>query len=74
MQKIAKTSSGVSELEIRVGDRVQILQPDYVAGKTGRILTPELVQDGQLTGRWIIKVDQEEVLLSLSPEDFRVIS
>lgn len=64
----------MTDQEIRVGDRVEILQPDYVAGKMGKILTPELVQDGQLTGRWIVKVEQEEVLLSLLPEEFRVIS
>ncbi|MBD2025517.1 hypothetical protein [Leptolyngbya sp. FACHB-711] len=64
----------MTEQEIRVGDRVEILQPDYVAGKFGKVLTPELVQDGQLTGRWIVKVEHEEVLLSLLPEELRVVS
>ncbi|HEY9697405.1 MAG TPA: hypothetical protein V6D10_09085 [Trichocoleus sp.] len=57
--------------EIRIGTIVEILQPDYAAGKVGRIVAPEVLQNGQASDRWIIKVVGEDLILSLLPEDFR---
>lgn len=58
---------------IRVGARVEILQPDYAAGRTGIIRSQEELADGQLTERWIIEILGEDVVLSLSPEEFRLL-
>ena len=59
---------------IRVGDRVKILQPDYVAERMGVVVSPEELPSGQTTGRWIIQIDTEDILLSLAPQEFEVLS
>jgi hypothetical protein len=65
----------VSDSEcIQIGAKVRILQPDYVAERTGVVISPEELPDGQRTGRWIIQVDDENILLSLVPEEFEVIA
>jgi hypothetical protein len=62
---------------IRVGARVQILQPDYVAGRTGIVISPEVLSEVATSERWIIQVEDEtgeDILLSLHPDDFIVIN
>jgi hypothetical protein len=59
--------------DIHVGAKVKILQPDYVAGQTGIIISPELLSDNQPSDRWIVRVDAEEILLSLHPNEFLVL-
>ncbi len=59
---------------IQVGARVRILEPDYVAGQTGIIVSREILSDGKVSRRWIIQVESEEILLSLDPEQFLVLS
>lgn len=58
---------------IQIGVRVKILQPDYVAERTGVVISQEELPDGQRTGRWLIQVDDENILLSLIPQEFEVI-
>jgi hypothetical protein len=58
---------------IQVGTRVKVLQPAYVAHRTGVILSKEELPDGKITGRWIIQIEGENILLSLMPQEFAVI-
>ncbi|NJO80196.1 MAG: hypothetical protein HC827_17915 [Cyanobacteria bacterium RM1_2_2] len=58
---------------IQLGARVEILQPDYVADAIGIVVAREELADGQLTDRWLIQVIGEDVVLSLTIEEFRVI-
>lgn len=58
---------------IRVGARVRILEPDYAAGQTGSIVSPEILSNDKASRRWIVQVEGEEVLLSLDPEQFLVL-
>ncbi len=57
-----------------MGARVRILEPDYVAGKAGIVMSQEQLSDGGTSRRWIIQVEAEEILLSLDPEQFVVLS
>lgn len=59
---------------IQVGNKVLILRPAYVAGKVGVVCSQESLLDGQTSNRWIIKVDPDNILVSLTPQDFQVIS
>lgn len=60
--------------QIRAGNRVEILQPTYVSGRIGIILAPEELIGRQSTDRWIVQVESDEILLSLNPSEFRLIS
>jgi len=57
---------------IQVGARVRILEPAYVAGKTGIVVCLEPPSNGLNSGRWLIQVEAEEILLSLESEQFLV--
>lgn len=59
--------------EIPIGTRVEIIQPDYVAGCLGIILGREEIGEGEWTDRWLIQVRAEEMVLSLAQDEFRVI-
>lgn len=59
---------------VPIGARVEVLHPDYVAGKVGIVRSREELADGQPSDRWIIEVSGEDVVLSLSRSDFRVLS
>ena len=59
-------------LTISTQSKVQILRPAYVAGKIGVVLSPEVLQGGQPTRRWIVQVDPE-MILSLLPEEFQLL-
>lgn len=58
---------------IQVGNKVLILRPAYVAGKVGVVYSQELLLDGQTSNRWLVKVDPDNILVSLNPQDFQVI-
>jgi hypothetical protein len=62
-----------SSADLPIGTRVEILEPDYVAGAIGIVLGREELIDADLTDRWLIKVVGEDIILSLSPDEFRVI-
>ncbi|MFM7577030.1 MAG: hypothetical protein ACKO5Q_08875 [Microcystaceae cyanobacterium] len=59
--------------EIPIGTRVEIIQPDDVAGCWGIILGREEIEEGEWTDRWLIQVGAEEMILSLAQDEFRVI-
>lgn len=63
-----------SSADIPIGARVKILQPDYVADRIGTVLGREEVLEGQSTGRWLIQVITEDVILSLQPNEFEVLA
>lgn len=66
----------VSSESFRAGARVEILYPDTMVGKTGIILEPETLADGQPSERWLIQVEAEEAeaaVLSLAPDEFRLL-
>ncbi|MCV3215078.1 hypothetical protein OGM63_16425 [Plectonema radiosum NIES-515] len=50
-----------------------ILHPPYVAGKIGVVLAQEVLSDGQPSGRWLISVDSENIIVSLTANEFQVI-
>lgn len=57
-----------------VGNKVLILHPAYVAGKVGTICAPEVVARGQPSQRWLIRVDWEDMVVSLERREFRIIN
>lgn len=62
-----------SSENIELGARVEVLQPDYVAGEIGIVLSREELLEGELTDRWLIQVIDQDVILSLTIEEFRVL-
>jgi hypothetical protein len=59
---------------IQVGNKVLILRPAYVAGKVGVVCSRESLLEGQASNRWLIQVDSDNMLVSLTPQEFQVIS
>lgn len=57
----------------QVGDKVLIMNPAYVAGKFGIISGEEVLSDGQNSGRWLVEVASDDLVLSLSMNDFQVL-
>ena len=55
------------------GDRVRVLYPEYATGETGTVLEPETLQDGSKTGYWLVKIDDEEMILALLPKEMQVL-
>jgi hypothetical protein len=56
-----------------IGERVLILDPAYVAGKIGVVCAQEILSDGQASGRWLIEIDSENIIVSLTAREFQVI-
>ncbi len=54
---------------IRPGSRVRILSPAYAAGKLGTVLSAEIEDNGNVTGYWIVSVDDLDLLVALLPEE-----
>ncbi|ARV57426.1 hypothetical protein BZZ01_01185 [Nostocales cyanobacterium HT-58-2] len=54
----------------KVGDKVLILRPAYVAGKIGEVCGREILLEGQSGVRWLIQVDCENIMVSLTPREF----
>ncbi len=50
-----------------------ILDPAYVAGKIGVVCAQEILSDGQASGRWLIEIDSENIIVSLTAREFQVI-
>jgi hypothetical protein len=59
---------------VRIGDKVLILHPAYVAGKIGVVCGREIFSDNQPSDRWLVRVDSENIVVSLTPDDFQIIS
>jgi hypothetical protein len=52
---------------------VLILHPAYVARKIGVVRAQEVLWDGQPSGRWLISIDSENIIVSLNANEFQVI-
>ncbi len=59
---------------IHIGDKVVILHPSHIAGKTGFIYAREMFSDEQVSKRWIIRIDSEDVIVSLNPKEFELLA
>ncbi|NEQ51402.1 MAG: hypothetical protein F6K11_14890 [Leptolyngbya sp. SIO3F4] len=53
--------------------KVEVLYPAYAAGKTGVVLEQEALSDGSKTGYWLVKIDGEDMILALLPQEMRVL-
>lgn len=58
---------------IKPGVRVQVLYPAYAVGKTGVVLEEETSHEGTKTGYWLVKIDDEDWILALMPQEIRVL-
>ncbi|MBW4512953.1 MAG: hypothetical protein KME64_41685 [Scytonematopsis contorta HA4267-MV1] len=56
------------------GDKVLVLRPEYVAGKIGVVHEKEEVSLGKPSERWLIRIESENLVLSLSREEFKIIN
>lgn len=63
-----------SSKDIQVGDQVLILRPSYVAGKIGFIHAREIVTDEKLARRWIVRIDSENIIVSLARREFELLA
>ena len=59
---------------IQVGDKVIVLRPSYIAGKVGFVCAKEILSDEQVSKRWIIHIDSENVMVSLTPKEFELLA
>jgi len=59
---------------IKVGDKVVILPPSHIAGKVGFIYAKETLPNGELSKRWIVRIDSENIMVSLSPKEFDLLT
>ena len=59
---------------IRVGDMVIILRPSHLAGKVGFIYARETLPNEEVSKRWIIRIDSENIMVSLSPKEFELLT
>ncbi|MUG91439.1 hypothetical protein F7734_02625 [Scytonema sp. UIC 10036] len=55
-------------------DKVLILCPAYVAGKIGVIVDREMLSRAKFSGRWLIQVNSENIVVSLTPKEFEVVN
>ena len=58
---------------IKVEDTVLILYPEYVAGRTGVVCGKEQFTDRQAIARWLIQVDSENMVVSLTADEFQIL-
>ncbi|NJL64224.1 MAG: hypothetical protein HC903_23335 [Methylacidiphilales bacterium] len=58
----------------QAGDKVLIISPAYVAGKSGIVCGKEVFSNGELSGRWLIEIASESLVLSLSVNDFKMLN
>lgn len=59
---------------MQVGDKVLILRPAYVMGKVGVVCGLESNTKNQTSKRWIIQIESENMMVSLTPDEFQVLS
>ncbi len=60
--------------DIQVGDKVIILGPSHIAGKVGFIYARETLSDAEVSKRWIIRIDSENIMVSLAPREFELLA
>lgn len=59
---------------IQVGDKVRILRPSHIAGKIGFIYAKEILSGEEVSKRWIIRIDSENIMVSLAPKEFELLA
>ena len=59
--------------EIQIGNKVVILRPSHIAGKKGFIYAKETLSDEKFSKRWIIRIDSDDVMVSLSTKEFELL-
>lgn len=59
---------------IQVGDKVIVLRPSYIAGKVGFVCAKEILSDGEVSKRWIIRIDSENIMVSLNLKEFELLA
>ncbi|MGD1913384.1 MAG: hypothetical protein ACFB2X_21830 [Rivularia sp. (in: cyanobacteria)] len=59
--------------DIQIGNKVVILHPSHIAGKTGFIYAQETLSDKEFSKRWIIRIDSENIMVSLSTKEFELL-
>lgn len=59
---------------VKVGDQVLILRPAYVMGKVGVVCGMESSYDSQANTRWIIQIPSENMVVSLTRDEFETLS
>lgn len=60
--------------EIQIGNKVVILHPSHIAGKMGFIYAKEILSDEEFSKRWIIRIDPENIMVSLSTKEFELLA
>jgi hypothetical protein len=55
----------------QVGEQVLILLPEYAAGKIGMVVAEEILNDGKISGNWLVEVTDEKLIVSLSMDEFQ---
>ncbi len=60
--------------DITIGVRVHILWPEYVAGEVGVVCGREVLPGGKHSNRWLAQVNSQDMIVSLTPEEFRVLN
>ncbi len=58
----------------QAGDKVLIISPAYVAGKSGIVCGKEVLPNGKPSGRWLVEIASESLVLSLSVNDFKILN
>ncbi len=60
--------------DIQIGDKVVILRPSHIAGKIGFIYAKEILSNEEFSKRWIIRMDSENIMVSLSAKEFELLA
>ncbi len=58
----------------QAGDKVLIISPVYVSGKSGIVCGEEVFSNEKPSGRWLVEIASENLVLSLSVNDFRILN
>lgn len=59
---------------IQVGDKVIVLRPSYIAGKVGFVCAKEVLSEEEVSKRWIIRIDSENIMVSLKLKEFELLA
>ncbi|NEQ99961.1 MAG: hypothetical protein F6K30_25220 [Cyanothece sp. SIO2G6] len=51
------------------GSKVKILYPEYAAGRPGIVLALEILKNGSESGYWLVKVQEQDIILALSLQE-----
>ncbi|BAZ37355.1 hypothetical protein NIES4101_32760 [Calothrix sp. NIES-4101] len=57
----------------QIGDEVLIISPEYAAGKLGVVCGEEVLANDEISGRWLIEVVSEKIVLSLMTHEFELV-